>query len=78
MVTSRALDCISPLISNCTTLGFFTTHLKSSDADPVAKGARLCVGFGGAEYDVGVGKEKMDAGLVGGVYTEADASGECA
>lgn len=66
VVTSCALDCISPLISSCTTLGFLTTHLKSSDADPVAQGARFCVGFGGAEYDVGVGKEKIEVGFVGG------------
>lgn len=66
-MTSFALDCISSLISSCTTFGFLTIHLNSSDADPVAQGARFCVGFGGALYEVGVGKEKIDEGLCGGV-----------
>lgn len=49
VVTSLALDCISPLISSWTTLGFLTTHLKSSEAEPAAHGGRFCVGLGGAQ-----------------------------
>lgn len=44
------------------TSGFLTMHLKSSDADPVAQGARDAVGLGGAQYCVGVGKENMVLG----------------
>lgn len=61
-MTSWAFDCISPLISSCTTSGFLTTHLKRTEAEPCAHGARLAVGFGGAEYAVGVGKEKIEVG----------------
>lgn len=44
----------------------------------MANGARFCVGFGGAQYDVGVGKENIETGFVGGLNTDAEASGECA
>lgn len=67
VVTSDAFDCISPLISSCTTSGFLTIHLNSSDADPCAQGTRLAVGLGGAQYAVGVGKEKMAVGCRGGL-----------
>jgi hypothetical protein len=75
VVTSYAFDCISPLISSCTTFGFLTMHLNSSEAEPKATGARLATGFGGAEYDVGVGKEKMEFGCLGGWYTGGDGGG---
>ena len=42
------------------TSGFLTTHLKSSEAEPYARGVRLAVGFGGAQQAVGVGKEKIE------------------
>jgi len=76
VVTSYAFDCISPLISICTTFGFLTTHLNSSEAEPYATGARLATGFEGAEYDVGVGKEKMEFGCLGGLYTGGDGGGD--
>lgn len=57
-------------------LGFLTTHLKSSEAEPVAKGARFWAGLGGAEYEVGVGNENIEAGFVGGVKMVVDASVE--
>ena len=37
-------------------------HLKSSEADPCATGDRAAVGFGGAQYAVGVGNEKIEVG----------------
>ena len=58
------------------TSGFLTTDLKSSDADPCAQGVRLAVGLGGAEYAVGVGKEKMAVGCRGGLYTGIEGFGE--
>lgn len=76
MVTSYAFDCISPLISIWTTFGFLTMHLNSSEADPNAAGARLRTGFEGAEYDVGVGKEKIEFGCLGGLYTGGDGGGD--
>lgn len=66
VVTSCEFDCISPFISSWTTSGFFTTHLKRTEADPCAQGAMWAVGFGGAEYADGVGKEKMEVGWRGG------------
>ena len=57
------------------TSGFFTTHLNSSEADPCAKGVRLAVELGGAEYAVGVGKEKIEVGWRGGLYM-GDGGGE--
>jgi hypothetical protein len=74
-VTSYAFDCISPLISSCTTFGFLTMHLNSSEAEPNAIGERLATGFEGAEYDVGVGKEKIEFGCLGGLYTGGDGGG---
>lgn len=76
-LTSRRLLCISPLISICTILGFFTTHLKSSEALPVANGKRFSVGCGGAEYDVGVGNEKMEEGCDGGWKMDVTAADAC-
>ena len=56
--------------------GFLTTHLKRMEAEPCAHGARFAAGFGGAEYAVGVGKEKMDVGWRGGLYTGMEGFGD--
>ncbi len=40
-------------------------HLKSSDAEPWAKGLSDAVGLVGAEYIAGVGKEKIVLGFLG-------------